>query len=106
MGSSIYVAARDVLLLQVVERFTGLLLGTAVGDSLGLPREGLSRHRAMRLYPGDLRQRLIARRGMLSDDTEHACMTAQALLASGDEAPDFARVLAWCGSASLRRGVA
>ena len=49
----------------------------------------------MRLYPGALRQRLIARRGMLSDDTEHACMTAQALLASGDEAPDFARVLAW-----------
>jgi ADP-ribosyl-[dinitrogen reductase] hydrolase len=84
-----------VLLRSVVERFTGLLLGTAVGDSLGLPREGLSRHRAMRLYPGALRQRLIGRRGMLSDDTEHACMTAQALLASGDEAPDFARVLAW-----------
>jgi ADP-ribosylglycohydrolase len=78
-----------------VERFTGLLLGTAVGDSLGLPREGLSRHRAKRLYPGALRQQLIARRGMLSDDTEHACMTAQALLVSGDDAPDFARVLAW-----------
>lgn len=77
-----------------VERFTGLLLGTAVGDSLGLPREGLSRRRATRLYPGALRQRLIARRGMLSDDTEHACMTAQALLAAGDDASTFARLLA------------
>lgn len=78
-----------------MERFTGLLLGTAVGDSLGLPREGLSRRRAMRMYPGELRQRLIAGRGMLSDDTEHACMTAQALLAAGDDSSAFARVLAW-----------
>lgn len=78
-----------------VERFTGLLLGTAVGDSLGLPREGLSPRRAQRLYPGPLEQRLIARRGMLSDDTEHACMTAQALLAAGHEPSTFARSLAW-----------
>lgn len=78
-----------------VDRFTGLLLGTAVGDSLGLPREGLSRQRAARLYPGTLRQRLFARRGMLSDDTEHACMTAQALLAARDDAQVFARALAW-----------
>jgi ADP-ribosyl-[dinitrogen reductase] hydrolase len=80
---------------RTVERFTGLLLGTAVGDSLGLPREGLSRRRALRLYPGAPQQRLIARRGMLSDDTEHACMTAQALLASGDDESAFARTLAW-----------
>jgi ADP-ribosylglycohydrolase len=46
------------------------------------------------MYPA-LEQRLIARRGMLSDDTEHACMTAQALLASGDEPSAFARALAW-----------
>ena len=31
-----------------MDRFTGLLVGTAVGDSLGLPREGLSRRRAGR----------------------------------------------------------
>jgi len=75
----------------LVPRFAGLLLGTAVGDSLGLPREGLSRRRAARLYPGALRQRF----GMLSDDTEHACMTAQALLASDRDPAAFARVLAW-----------
>lgn len=83
------------LLAAGVERLTGLLLGTAVGDSLGLPREGLSRRRAAKLYPGTLRQQLIARRGMLSDDTEHACMTAQALLASGDDVSRFSRALAW-----------
>lgn len=42
------------------------------------------------MYPGPLRQRL----GMFSDDTEHACMTAQALLATTD-AQRFARSLAW-----------
>ncbi len=78
-----------------VDRITGLLLGTAVGDSLGLPREGLSGQRAARLYGGPLRQRLVLGRGMLSDDTEHACMTAQALLTAGDDPVRFARALAW-----------
>ena len=79
---------------RCVDRITGLLLGTAVGDSLGLPREGLGPRRAARLYPGPLRQRFVLGRGMLSDDTEHACMTAQALLAAGDDPARFARVLA------------
>jgi len=78
-----------------VDRITGLLLGTAIGDSLGLPREGLTPQRAARMYRGPLRQRLLAGRGMLSDDTEHACMTAQALLAAGEDPERFARALAW-----------
>jgi ADP-ribosylglycohydrolase len=78
-----------------MDRMAGLLLGTAVGDSLGLPREGLSPRRAARLHRGPLRQRLVLGRGMLSDDTEHACMTAQALLAAGDDPDRFARALAW-----------
>lgn len=113
-----------------MDRITGLLLGTAVGDSLGLPREGLSPRRAARLYPGPLRQRLAFGHGMLSDDTEHACMTAQALLAAGDDPHRFARLLArklrwwllglpaaigggtlralvrsWCGFSPARSGV-
>jgi len=32
---------------------------------------------------------------MISDDTEHACMTAQALLAAGHDEEAFARSLAW-----------
>ena len=66
----------------------GSLLGTAVGDALGLPIEGLSRRRAARLI-GELDSyRLVFGRGMVSDDTEHACMVAQALIASGND-PDM-----------------
>lgn len=43
------------------------------------------------MYPGALKQRL----GMLSDDTEHACMTAQALLEARGCVATFERVLAW-----------
>ena len=47
-------------------RFRGLLLGTAVGDSLGLPAEGLSRRRIHRLYGGAWRHRFLLRYGMVS----------------------------------------
>jgi ADP-ribosylglycohydrolase len=74
----------------------GALLGTLLGDALGLPREGLSRERAMRRFGGaPLRHRLVLGRGLGSDDTEHACMVAQALLAQPEDAEAFARGLAW-----------
>ncbi len=73
----------------------GCLLGTAIGDALGLPREGLSRERAQRLFgPAPLRHRFLFGRGMISDDTEHTCCVAQALLRSGGEPDRFARALA------------
>jgi ADP-ribosylglycohydrolase len=78
------------------DKFCGLLLGMAVGDAIGLPREGLSPRRARRMFgEAPLRHRLILRRGMISDDTEHACMTAEALLQSGGEAQAFRDSLAW-----------
>lgn len=74
----------------------GVILGTAVGDAIGLPREGLSARRALRMFGGaPLRHRLVFGRGMVSDDTEHACMVAQALLASDGDPTRFARSLAW-----------
>ena len=78
-----------------VDRLTGCLLGMAAGDALGLPREGLSARRAERMYGTEIRHRLVAGRGMVSDDTEHACMTGQALLASGGGPARFARSLGW-----------
>lgn len=73
-----------------------LILGTAVGDAIGLPREGLSRRRANRMFGAPpLQHRLVAGRGMVSDDTEHTCMVAQALLASGGDPKAFARSLGW-----------
>lgn len=77
------------------ERFEGLLIGTAVGDSVGLPAEGLSRRRVAKLFPGPWRQRLVFGRGMLSDDSEHAFMVGQALLKYPDDPNRFERSLAW-----------
>jgi ADP-ribosylglycohydrolase len=78
------------------DRLEGVLLGTAVGDALGLPYEGLTRRRARRMFGGPpLRHRFLLGRGMISDDTEHACMTAQALLVSGGDPARFASSLAW-----------
>lgn len=73
----------------------GCLLGTAVGDAIGLPYEGISRQRAARLFGAPDRHRFLFRRGMVSDDTEHTCMVAQALIASGGDLERFKRSLAW-----------
>ncbi len=77
----------------------GSLLGTAIGDALGLPYEGVSRQRATRLLGPPDRHRFFLRRGMFSDDTEHTCMVAQALIASNFDldcfTTDFARKLRW-----------
>ncbi|MCE9634968.1 MAG: ADP-ribosylglycohydrolase family protein [Planctomycetes bacterium] len=77
------------------DRIAGVLLGTAVGDALGLPREGLSPQRAQRIFGDDVRHALVHGRGMVSDDTEHTCLVAQSLLAAPDDATRFAESLAW-----------
>jgi ADP-ribosylglycohydrolase len=74
---------------------SGCLIGTAVGDALGLPNEGLSPRRARRLFPDVDRFHFLFGRGMFSDDAEHACMTAQSLLAGGNDPQRFMRSLAW-----------
>ncbi len=80
--------------MELAERYVGCLVGTALGDSLLLPAEGLSRAKIARRFGGPLRQRLVLGRGMISDDTEHAFLTAQALLAAGEDVERFARELA------------
>ena len=72
----------------------GCLLGTAVADALGLPYEGLSRQRERRMYDAPDRYRFFFGRGMVFDDTEHTCMTAQALLTSQGDVDLFRRQLA------------
>ena len=68
-------------------RLESCLLGTAVGDALGLPYENLTAERANRLIGRPDRFRFFLGRGMISDDTEHSCIVAQCLAASvGDEA--------------------
>ncbi len=73
----------------------GCLLGQAVGDMMGLPAENLGPRRVAKLFPHFRRPRLLFGYGMGSDDTEHACMTAQALLRSGGDRHRFRQSLAW-----------
>jgi ADP-ribosylglycohydrolase len=75
-------------------RLIGSLIGTAMGDAIGLPYEGMSRRRGARMLGRPDRHRLFFGRGMVSDDTEHACMTAQALITSGGDVSLFRRHLA------------
>ncbi len=73
---------------------TGMLLGTALGDALGLPFEGRSRRLTIGLLDADLRHRFVFGRGMVSDDTEHAALTIDAVLRSGGDAGRFRHELA------------
>jgi ADP-ribosylglycohydrolase len=81
--------------MNLRERLADCLLGAAVGDALGLPYEGLSPRRARHVLGAPDRYRLVFGCGMVSDDTEHACMTAQALIVSGGDVARFRKSLAW-----------
>lgn len=74
--------------------FVGSLLGTAVGDSLGLTYEGLTPDRQSKLFRDIDRQRFLFSHGMVSDDTDHACFVAQALIESRADPNLFERRLA------------
>src|SRR6476469_3480229 len=81
--------------IRVEQRFAGVLLGTAVGDALGLPAENLSPVRIRRWWKGQWRMRLLFGHGMISDDTEHTLMVAQALLGNSTDPQAFQRTLGW-----------
>lgn len=73
---------------------SGSILGTAIGDAIGLPYEGLSRRRGTKLLGIPDRHRLLLGWGMVSDDTEHTCIVAQSLIAAGRNVPKFQHQLA------------
>ncbi|HEY2786382.1 MAG TPA: ADP-ribosylglycohydrolase family protein [Fimbriiglobus sp.] len=77
------------------DAIVGCLLGQAVGDAMGLPAENLPPKRIARLFPNLDRPQFFFGYGMGSDDTEHACMTSQALLRSGGDVDRFRNSLAW-----------
>ncbi|MBF0527710.1 MAG: ADP-ribosylglycohydrolase family protein [Deltaproteobacteria bacterium] len=76
------------------ESIVGCLLGTALGDALGLPMEGLSRRRQSAMFPDLTRFHFFFGRGMISDDTEHAGLVAEAVAVSGGRRELFAAHLA------------
>jgi ADP-ribosyl-[dinitrogen reductase] hydrolase len=76
------------------DAIVGCLLGTAAGDAIGLPVEGLSPRRQRCLFGGLDRHHLLFGRGLTSDDTEHTCIVANALIASAGDPIRFERQLA------------
>ena len=72
----------------------GCILGTAIGDAVGLKREGLSRNRAIWLHGSNPSPDLIFGRGFCSDDTEHTVLAGIALLKSGGDVKRFKRSFA------------
>lgn len=88
MATSVCDASR----LSAVE---GCLLGLSVGDSIGLPYEGLApgRAQAMARLPERPRHRLLFGKGLVSDDTDHAVFCAQALMLCDRDPSRFAAEL-------------
>lgn len=77
------------------DRIVGCLLGIAVGDAMGLPYEGLSRRR-LRAWSVPTRSHgFLFGKGMVSDDTEHACMVAQSLIVAAVDPQKFQQALGW-----------
>jgi ADP-ribosyl-[dinitrogen reductase] hydrolase len=74
--------------------YVGTLLGTAVGDALGLPAEGLSSQRIKSRWPQGWKHRFLFNFGMVSDDTEHTVLVAQALIAAPRDSIAFQKSLA------------
>ena len=81
---------------QLKNRFRGVILGTAAGDALGLPAEGISPKRAGKLFKGRWQHRFVGGRGMVSDDTDHTVLVAQSILKNPDSPELFAKALSRC----------
>ncbi|HZE96322.1 MAG TPA: ADP-ribosylglycohydrolase family protein [Planctomycetota bacterium] len=77
--------------MDLRDRVAGTLLGTALGDALGLPCEGMSAARIARRFGRVDRFHLLGRTGYVSDDTEQSALVAQSLAKFPDDADRCAR---------------
>ncbi len=65
------------------DRFTEFLRGVALGDSLGMLPENLTRQQVARLFGTRVTQKMPFGRGFMSDETEQVLLTARALMRAG-----------------------
>jgi len=80
--------------------FEGVLIGTAVGDALGLAAEGLSPGVIAKRFGRVDRFRILGSVGWVSDDTEQSALVAQSIARAGGVVPGAARafrraILGW-----------
>lgn len=73
----------------------GCLIGTSIGDALGLPAEGLTRERQARFFPDLDRYHFFFGKGMISDDSEHTFMLAQSLISSRRTPEELQQRFSW-----------
>ena len=76
------------------KKIFGCVLGTAIGDAVGLKREGLSRDKAIWLHGDKPAPDLIFGKGFCSDDTEHTVLVGVAYLESGGDVESFKKAFA------------
>ena len=93
------------------DRLVGALLGSALGDALGMPVEGLSHQNVRTYYKGIKEPRADEKRGDLgagqwTADTQRARAVARALVTGAPDSPDEVRAaLALPGDGARRGGV-
>ncbi|OJW24684.1 MAG: hypothetical protein BGO49_06500 [Planctomycetales bacterium 71-10] len=73
------------------DRLEATLLGTALGDALGLACEGMSPRAIARRFGAVDRFRVLGRTGFVSDDTEQSALVAQSLVRHPRDAEACAR---------------
>jgi ADP-ribosylglycohydrolase len=73
------------VLMHDADRIAGILLGTALGDALGLACEGMTPLAIHRRFGTVRRFHLLGRTGFVSDDTEQAALLAQAISRAHDD---------------------
>lgn len=78
-----------------MDRLAGTLLGTAVGDALGLATEGMSARAIARRFGRVDRYRVLPGVGLVSDDTELSALVAAALVRSPRDVDGCVRVFRW-----------
>lgn len=78
--------------VNLYDRLAGVLLGTAVGDALGLYMEGLSADSIDSQFSSEIdRYYLLGNVGFVSDDTEQSALIAQALIGDPPDLPQSIR---------------
>ena len=76
---------------NLAAKLEGVLLGTAIGDALGLPMEGMSASAIARSFPRIERFQLWGKTGFVSDDTEQSALVARSLARHPSELADCLR---------------
>ena len=75
-------------------KIQGCLIGAAIGDSVGLPYEGMSSSTGKKLFGLPDKQKLLFGLGMVSDDTEHLVIVLRSFKKSNGDVESFSKILA------------